>query len=202
MSGGVPFRLNKYISRNMFDVILLSTCYTDIVIGSFICTKWNRRGIELLMMDLIRHVLMYCTIFLCIGSISMLPGLIMLGLNLYPLVIKCALFIVILLLFCGYLIQWRVNISLYLSVCLQARFPSPIAYSSQGGGFPYPEHRIFELQTLSLCLSVYVFPSVMFLVPSFPPPPRFTWVPCPPGHLSCLLSPFFLISSYPYISVY
>ena len=31
----------------------------------------------------------------------------------------------------------------------------------------------------------------MILVPSFPPPPRFTRVPCPPGHLSRILSPFF-----------
>ena len=38
--------------------------------------------------------------------------------------------------------------------------------------------------------------------PLLSPPPRFTRVLCPPGHLSRLLSPFFLFASSPSISVY
>ena len=81
---------------------------------------------------------------------------------------------------------------MHMYLCLQARSLSPIAYSSQGGGVPYSEHRLFELQTLSLCLSFYVFPSVMVLVPSFPPPPRFTRVLALQGifPVSSLLSSF------------
>ena len=38
--------------------------------------------------------------------------------------------------------------------------------------------------------------------PLLSPPPRFTRVLFPPGHLSCILSPFFLFDSSPSISVY
>ena len=46
------------------------------------------------------------------------------------------------------------------------------------------------------------FPSVMILVPPFPPPPRFIRVPCPPRHLACLLSLFVLNASSLSVSVY
>ena len=49
---------------------------------------------------------------------------------------------------------------------------------------------------------LYVFPFVMFLVPSSPPPQRFTRVLCPPGHLSRVLYPFIFFASSPSISVY
>ena len=81
---------------------------------------------------------------------------------------------------------------LLLSVCRSGLWDLE-AYSLLGSGVPVPEHRLSRSLDSVPTFRLPCFSSVMFLVPPFPPPPRCTRVPCPPGHFARLLSPFFLL---------
>ena len=64
MPEGVTLKLNNYMSRTIFEGILLSLCYTDksmlnIMMGSSKYVKWNKHGKLTWLKNLIHHGLMY-----------------------------------------------------------------------------------------------------------------------------------------------
>ena len=66
MSEGAPFKLNKYMSRMRFEVILSPLSYTDkiilnIMIGSSTCIKWKMHGTITRLNNSIHHRLIYLT---------------------------------------------------------------------------------------------------------------------------------------------
>ena len=73
---------------------------SNIIMGSSTCVNWKRYGTKTSLMDVIWHGLMYCTKLLLNGSISMLPDLFVLGINLKLMLMRRKIFVVILFIYC------------------------------------------------------------------------------------------------------